>query len=720
MKREIVVVACLFIVIHLNAEIKRVPQDYGTIRQAIAASTNGDTVLVDHGRYYENIRFGGKSVVVASKFLLDGDSRHILETVIDGSQPSHPDTASCVLIVDGETRDAMLVGFTLTGGKGTRWQDEHNGLYYREGGGILITLSAPTIRFNYIVNNEGVDPDRCSSAGGGAIRVGDGAPLIENNVLTHNRGMYGGGVVLNYCAGAVIRNNIIADNNVIQYRPNAPTYGGGGVWIGNQQPGSSAANIVINNTIIGNTAYGDPGLSFIAGRAGGIVVHSGAVTVIKNNIVWNNFSTLEGEIYLYGNQQAVMEYNNVRTSIQGTGNISASPLFEDSAYILKPASPGVDAGSPEPELNDPSDGTNPLYPARGTLRNDQGAYGGPSARALVPFARPVARIRTGEYKFPYTLPAVRKEISIPVMNVGSAPLALTGYQFASGNLGEFDLLPMLPITIRSGQEDTIRLGWTPSSSRILTDTLVIGHNDSLGGLETYIVVRGTSVPTPLITLNATEHNFGALSASLALKETTFTVSNLGTGPDSLDISIDYRGVQPDSCLAVSPKLLVLPADDSANVTFTIYPSLVKRTLTSRYNSDIVIHSRNGNEIAELRKTMLFQIVGTSGIEAAGGTAPAGFILHSNYPNPFNPTTVIPFSLGTRSNVTLKAYDLLGRLAAVIAEGTYAPGHYEAKWNAFTLPSGIYFVTLSVVQASSGEPGAGGMPASTVRSVMLLK
>ena len=67
--------------------------------------------------------------------VLDGDPDHILKTVIDGSQPVEPDFASCVLIVFGESPAAVLEGFTLTGGQGTKWLDIHFNQYHREGGG---------------------------------------------------------------------------------------------------------------------------------------------------------------------------------------------------------------------------------------------------------------------------------------------------------------------------------------------------------------------------------------------------------------------------------------------------------------------------------------------------------------------------------------------------------------------------------------------------------
>ena len=61
----------------------------------------------------------------------------------------------------------------------------------------MIPYWAPRIRFNIIKDNEAYNKIGVASAGGGAIRCGDGNPLIENNIIVHNRGRYGAGIVFN-------------------------------------------------------------------------------------------------------------------------------------------------------------------------------------------------------------------------------------------------------------------------------------------------------------------------------------------------------------------------------------------------------------------------------------------------------------------------------------------------------------------------------------------
>ncbi|MGB6647827.1 MAG: hypothetical protein WBG01_04735, partial [Bacteroidota bacterium] len=112
------------------ATIHSVPSQYPTIRAAIEAAVDGDTVLVAPGTYAENINFAGKNIVVASRYIVSGDPLDIAATIIHGGSPVDPDTASCVLIVSGEDTTAVLEGFTLTGGSGTKWTDEHGAGVY--------------------------------------------------------------------------------------------------------------------------------------------------------------------------------------------------------------------------------------------------------------------------------------------------------------------------------------------------------------------------------------------------------------------------------------------------------------------------------------------------------------------------------------------------------------------------------------------------------------
>ncbi len=70
-----------------------------------------------------------------------------------------------------------------------------------------------------------------------------------------------------------------------------------------------------------------------------------------------------------------------------------------------------------------------------------------------------------------------------------------------------------------------------------------------------------------------------------------------------------------------------------------------------------------------------------------------FALGNNYPNPFNPMTLIPFSVAEASHVSIKVYDLLGRTVATLVDGTMAAGVHEVSFDATNQPTGMYLVRM---------------------------
>jgi hypothetical protein len=70
-----------------------------------------------------------------------------------------------------------------------------------------------------------------------------------------------------------------------------------------------------------------------------------------------------------------------------------------------------------------------------------------------------------------------------------------------------------------------------------------------------------------------------------------------------------------------------------------------------------------------------------------------FELSQNYPNPFNPVTTIRYKIPDQSFATLKVFDLLGREISTLVNEEKSAGNYEVKFNASSLPSGIYFYRL---------------------------
>ena len=140
--------------------------DYTTIQAGIngSSSSNGDTVLVWPGIYYENIQFNGKHITIASLHILNQDDWYIYNTIIDGNQ-----NGVCVLM-NGGSSILTIEGITIQNGKDDGF------------GGIRLSNSDGLIKNCLIQNNKG------DGIAGEYCMV-----YLSGNTIRYNSGEYGGG-----------------------------------------------------------------------------------------------------------------------------------------------------------------------------------------------------------------------------------------------------------------------------------------------------------------------------------------------------------------------------------------------------------------------------------------------------------------------------------------------------------------------------------------------
>jgi hypothetical protein len=197
-----------------------VPQEYATIQAAIDAGAHGDTILVSEGIYVENIRFRGKAIKVASLFLIDGDTSHIEQTIIDGSNPSHPDSASVVYFIDEEDTTSVLCGFTIKGGRGTLWTSPAQTVLQVGGGVFCVGAFGARITDNRITQNK-VSGEN-ARGGGVFFFVDQGFLILERNRIFGNRvsanpgsGLGGGAAIIGDGVYAWIVENVFEQDTVV-------------------------------------------------------------------------------------------------------------------------------------------------------------------------------------------------------------------------------------------------------------------------------------------------------------------------------------------------------------------------------------------------------------------------------------------------------------------------------------------------------------------------
>jgi hypothetical protein len=341
--------AALFTTINTaSATIINIPSIQPSIQAGIDSASPGDTVLVQPGRYVENIDFKGKDIVVGSMFLATQDTSYISNTIIDGHK-----YGTVVTFNNGETEKAELCGMTVTGGYtlydpnqlpllivlslGSGIDCENASPYlhhliidgnftYSDGGGIHLEKSNSVIEYCVIRNN------RAPTGMGGGIYITNVNNKINNCIIENNSGAAGSGI---FCSHSIIVfYKVLITKNISQVF----------------EIHSSDVNII--NCSIVNHDY-DTLVSFYS------------IVNIINSILWNNrnreiffdyedftkpiskvtiaFSDIKGG---RNNILAVHDSVNYHNS-----NITADP-FLNSDYTLSKNSPCIDAGTAYFQIGD--------------------------------------------------------------------------------------------------------------------------------------------------------------------------------------------------------------------------------------------------------------------------------------------------------------------------------------------------------------------------------
>ena len=102
------------------------------------------------------------------------------------------------------------------------------------------------------------------------------------------------------------------------------------------------------------------------------------------------------------------------------------------------------------------------------------------------------------------------------------------------------------------------------------------------------------------------------------------------------------------------------------------------------------------------------------VEQNAGVIPAEFGLSQNYPNPFNPSTTISYDVAKAAHVTIRVYDVLGRMVSQLVDGVQAPSRYSVQWNPAGLSSGTYLYRID----ARNEDGSGNF--TSVKKLLYMK
>lgn len=163
---------------------------------------------------------------------------------------------------------------------------------------------------------------------------------------------------------------------------------------------------------------------------------------------------------------------------------------------------------------------------------------------------------------------------------------------------------------------------------------------------------------------------------------------------------ENRTIDPKIVMAVAP-----------NTNYSKTSSIFLTTGTKRFSFDFTMQDATDNaarvvfncglsDIDVLIDNVSIVQIGSQSVSENIPDIPSEFLLEQNYPNPFNPVTTVAYRLPEQCRVTVRIYDLLGRLIEEIVNGVQSAGRHMTVWNA-TEPSGMYLCSIEV--RSTNDP-----------------
>ncbi len=158
----------------------------------------------------------------------------------------------------------------------------------------------------------------------------------------------------------------------------------------------------------------------------------------------------------------------------------------------------------------------------------------------------------------------------------------------------------------------------------------------------------------------------------------FKIKKLGNNPE---YSYSSNNIGLDTLSSIRKSFL-----DSLGTTMGYTGDSVRCTWRAASTNGVDTLLSSGVFLVTLRRS-------TIGITQISSSIPQSFKLYNNYPNPFNPTTIINFDVPKQGSLKLKIYNTLGELISTIVDQTFSPGTYSVDFDGTNLATGIYFYSL---------------------------
>ena len=273
----------------------------------------------------------------------------------------------------------------------------------------------------------------------------------------------------------------------------------------------------------------------------------------------------------------------------------------------------------------------------------------------------------------------------------------------SGSSGQAAALTVQEISFEDGAPDGLLSFTTPDTAVVWFDAVpgsvldsikaAFRRDGSIGfGIWKY---TGAQRPTPL----GTNYRFITLNVT---GSPTFSAPYPVPYPNWRKIDVSSWNVDLNSAFAVGfvfgasgtvPGLMI--SNEPYTQPFHSYTNTTSSSVRNWY----VATSNTAGDSAYKYVVRAYAHFGSlTGVTEPVELVPSTFALDNNYPNPFNPSTMIHYTISSSGYVRLRVFDVVGREVASLVNGVQSAGSYAVSWHGTddagrSVASGVYFYTL---------------------------
>jgi len=549
----------------------------------------------------------------------------------------------------------------------------------KDGGGVWVYQSQPNFTRCSIIDN------MATTNGGGAMFWGS-APFFYANLVNGNTAVNGGGIYMRSYSSPLVANTIISENMAT----------GMGDGIGMTE--ISTPNIM-NSVIVNNV---DDGAEI------GVYVTDLSKPVIRNSVVYGHAGA---QIDTSADGSTISSYNDIEGGWTASDfDLNPELEFDADGFITwDENSPLIDLGNPSSSFMDYS-----FPPSLGTETNDVGIFGGPYAGYWTanPLQIRVFYNTTNPAGLHFVINAMQALENDPVLT-----------------LKTFNPTPeTLELTAFGDRDRSWRASYVADESSYLE---LVASAEYMDGAETKEAkIRRTLAVSLYRSTNGAELT-DISGAQLILPPNSAGGDMILIGETDQNMSVPEEMIY--AAIAGPRWEVKAPVDSWSNQAEIVMP----------YDKDVVrTGTEEGLSVWRCNRdgewSMLESYVDlTSGTVHAKSTGPgrhATFYepsgstsellptkskLGANYPNPFNPTTNIPFVLNGASKVQISVYNIIGQKVATITNNWFTAGNHVVMWNGrnvmgHEVASGVYLYRME------SRPADGSMGITQTRKLVLMR